>query len=117
VKTIFSFNLSSFLLKAFCDKIYNWCNEIVSFTPGDNGMPVYTYNNYDEGGSNADVATVEKTVIQQEEETTELITSLEENIDKVGETIEPEPIKPWRPDVESERKSRRERIRNMFKRM
>jgi len=29
-------------MQAFCDKIYNWCNEIVTFTPGDNGMPVYS---------------------------------------------------------------------------
>ena len=27
-------------MQAFCDKIYNWCTEIVSFTPGDNGMTV-----------------------------------------------------------------------------
>ena len=27
-------------MQAFCDKIYNWCNEIASWTPGDNGMPV-----------------------------------------------------------------------------
>ena len=27
-------------MQAFCDKIYNWCTEIVSFKPGDNGMPV-----------------------------------------------------------------------------
>jgi predicted membrane chloride channel (bestrophin family) len=27
-------------MQAFCDKIYNWCNEIVSFEPGDNGMKV-----------------------------------------------------------------------------
>ncbi|CAB9502753.1 UPF0187 protein [Seminavis robusta] len=27
-------------MQAFCDKIGNWCNEIVSWTPGDNGMPV-----------------------------------------------------------------------------
>jgi ion channel-forming bestrophin family protein len=25
-------------MQAFCDKIGNWCNEIVSWTPGDNGM-------------------------------------------------------------------------------
>mmetsp|Transcript_35922 Transcript_35922/g.78705 ORF Transcript_35922/g.78705 Transcript_35922/m.78705 type:complete len:418 (+) Transcript_35922:126-1379(+) len=24
-------------MQAFCDKIYNWCTEIVSWTPGDNG--------------------------------------------------------------------------------
>ena len=29
-------------MQAFCDKIYNWCNEIVSWEPGDNGMPVRT---------------------------------------------------------------------------
>jgi len=29
-------------MQAFCDKIYNWCTEIVSFSPGDNGMPVYS---------------------------------------------------------------------------
>ncbi len=28
-------------MQAFCDKIYNWCTEIVSFTPGDNGIPIY----------------------------------------------------------------------------
>jgi putative membrane protein len=25
-------------MQAFCDKIYNWCNEIVSFEDGDNGI-------------------------------------------------------------------------------
>lgn len=29
-------------MQAFCDKIYNWCNEIVSFESGDNGMKVTT---------------------------------------------------------------------------
>jgi predicted membrane chloride channel (bestrophin family) len=33
-------------MQGFCDKIYNWCMEIVSFKPGDNGMPVYYYDNY-----------------------------------------------------------------------
>jgi predicted membrane chloride channel (bestrophin family) len=28
-------------MQAFCDKIYNWCNEIVSWTPGDNGVHIY----------------------------------------------------------------------------
>jgi predicted membrane chloride channel (bestrophin family) len=28
-------------MQAFCDKIYNWCTEIVSFSPGDSGMPIY----------------------------------------------------------------------------
>ncbi len=28
-------------MQAFCDKIYNWCTEIVSFKPGDNGIPIY----------------------------------------------------------------------------
>eukprot|EP00554_Chaetoceros_debilis_P002044 CAMPEP_0194082458 /NCGR_PEP_ID=MMETSP0149-20130528/7965_1 /TAXON_ID=122233 /ORGANISM="Chaetoceros debilis, Strain MM31A-1" /LENGTH=906 /DNA_ID=CAMNT_0038764617 /DNA_START=32 /DNA_END=2752 /DNA_ORIENTATION=- len=32
-------------MQAFCDKMYNWCNEIASFEPGDNGMPVYIYDN------------------------------------------------------------------------
>lgn len=27
-------------MQGFCDKIGNWCNEIVSWTPGDNGMPI-----------------------------------------------------------------------------
>jgi ion channel-forming bestrophin family protein len=27
-------------MQIFCDKIYNWCNEIVSFEAGDNGMVV-----------------------------------------------------------------------------
>merc|ERR1712151_1467083 len=26
-------------MQAFCDKIYNWCMEIVSWEAGDNGMP------------------------------------------------------------------------------
>jgi predicted membrane chloride channel (bestrophin family) len=29
-------------MQAFSDKIGNWCNEIVSWTPGDNGMPINT---------------------------------------------------------------------------
>jgi len=31
-------------MQAFCDKIYNWCMEIVSFEPGDNEMPIYKSN-------------------------------------------------------------------------
>jgi len=27
-------------MQAFCDKIYNWCMEIVSWSPGDNGRPM-----------------------------------------------------------------------------
>lgn len=27
-------------MQAFCDKIYNWCMEIVSWVPGDNGRPM-----------------------------------------------------------------------------
>eukprot|EP00560_Eucampia_antarctica_P007426 CAMPEP_0197823046 /NCGR_PEP_ID=MMETSP1437-20131217/358_1 /TAXON_ID=49252 ORGANISM="Eucampia antarctica, Strain CCMP1452" /NCGR_SAMPLE_ID=MMETSP1437 /ASSEMBLY_ACC=CAM_ASM_001096 /LENGTH=460 /DNA_ID=CAMNT_0043421999 /DNA_START=104 /DNA_END=1486 /DNA_ORIENTATION=+ len=27
-------------MQAFCDKIYNWCMEIVSWNPGDNGRPM-----------------------------------------------------------------------------
>ena len=27
-------------MQAFCDKIGNWCNEIVGWVPGDNGQPV-----------------------------------------------------------------------------
>lgn len=27
-------------MQSFCDKIYNWCNEIMSWTPGDNGRPM-----------------------------------------------------------------------------
>ena len=27
-------------MQAFCDKIYNWCMEIVSWAPGDNGRPM-----------------------------------------------------------------------------
>jgi Bestrophin, RFP-TM, chloride channel len=26
-------------MQAFCDRIYNWCMEMTSWTPGDNGMP------------------------------------------------------------------------------
>ena len=35
----------TFFWVGFCDKIYNWINEIVSFVPGDNGMPVYYHDN------------------------------------------------------------------------
>lgn len=31
-------------MQAFCDKIYNWCMEIVSWSPGDNGRPMRTAN-------------------------------------------------------------------------
>jgi predicted membrane chloride channel (bestrophin family) len=27
-------------MQAFCDKIYNWCTEIMTWQPGDNGTPV-----------------------------------------------------------------------------
>lgn len=27
-------------MQAFCDKIYNWCTEIVSWEKGDNGMQI-----------------------------------------------------------------------------
>jgi ion channel-forming bestrophin family protein len=27
-------------MQVFCDKIYNWCNEIMTWSPGDNGMRV-----------------------------------------------------------------------------
>ena len=27
-------------MQGFCDKIYNWCTEIVSWSPGDNGQPI-----------------------------------------------------------------------------
>ena len=27
-------------MQAFCDKIYNWCTEIMSWSPGDNGMRI-----------------------------------------------------------------------------
>lgn len=27
-------------MQVFCDKIYNWCTEIASFAPGDNGMQI-----------------------------------------------------------------------------
>jgi len=29
-------------MQGFCDKIRNWCNEIVSWEPGDNGMKIET---------------------------------------------------------------------------
>ena len=33
------------IILGFCDKIYNWVAEISSYVPGDNGMPVYYYDN------------------------------------------------------------------------
>ena len=38
-------------MQAFCDKIYNWCNEIVSWEDGDNG--IYTKDTY-QGHSSGD---------------------------------------------------------------
>ena len=41
-------------MQSFCDKIYNWCNEIVSWSPGDNGRnmrPVQTQHAYFTDGS------------------------------------------------------------------
>ena len=82
-------------------------------------MPVYSYNNYDEGGSNADIAAPEPIAAAKvEEETTELTSSLEENF--VSPTAPSEPIKPWRPEDDecsSDKASKRDRIRSLFKRM
>jgi predicted membrane chloride channel (bestrophin family) len=45
-------------MQAFCDKIYNWCKEIVSFKPGeDNGMPIYYYDNYKMDTDNVSMVT------------------------------------------------------------
>lgn len=48
-------------MQTFCDKIYNWCNEIVSFQPGDNGVVVHKNDYYNmepvdiiESASNSD---------------------------------------------------------------
>jgi predicted membrane chloride channel (bestrophin family) len=46
-------------MQAFCDKIYNWCMEIVSWTPGDNGramrpvQPKHAY--FSKGGTSSPV--------------------------------------------------------------
>ena len=43
-------------MQAFCDKIYNWCNEIMTFAPGDNGFqtkPVKPQHAYFSSGSPA----------------------------------------------------------------
>lgn len=43
-------------MQAFCDKIYNWCMEIMSWAPGDNGRPMkpvkpeHAYFTSDTGG-------------------------------------------------------------------
>jgi hypothetical protein len=29
--------------QAFCDKIYTWCMEMVTWRPGDNGMSINSY--------------------------------------------------------------------------
>ena len=34
-------------MQAFCDKIGNWCKEIVSWKPGDSDMPIYAPNKSD----------------------------------------------------------------------
>eukprot|EP00527_Entomoneis_sp_CCMP2396_P001721 CAMPEP_0198149500 /NCGR_PEP_ID=MMETSP1443-20131203/46894_1 /TAXON_ID=186043 /ORGANISM="Entomoneis sp., Strain CCMP2396" /LENGTH=411 /DNA_ID=CAMNT_0043814561 /DNA_START=141 /DNA_END=1376 /DNA_ORIENTATION=- len=44
-------------MQVFCDKIYNWCMEIVSWSPGDNGRPlrpVRTEHAYFTDGSGQD---------------------------------------------------------------
>jgi len=43
-------------MQTFCDKIYNWCTEIVSWRPGDNGMRVNTPTIEQESVSNIDIA-------------------------------------------------------------
>ena len=43
-------------MQAFCDKIYNWCTEIASWRPGDNGMRVNAPTIEHETVSIADVA-------------------------------------------------------------
>jgi Predicted membrane protein len=62
-------------MQGFCDKIYNWCMEIVSFKPGDNGMPVYYYDNYNidalngsVGGGSLTVEATPESVVETEEE-------------------------------------------------
>jgi putative membrane protein len=33
-------------MQAFCDRIYQWCMEITTWTPGDNGMTIIDRNYY-----------------------------------------------------------------------
>jgi len=78
-------------MQGFCDKIYNWCMEIVSFKPGDNGMPVYYYDNYNidmlnTGAKMCDNVMVDVenviTVVQKQEEVVanEMKEAIEENM-------------------------------------
>ena len=95
-------------MQAFCDKIYNWCKEIVSFKPGDNGMPTYYYSNYssdleyDSNNIAKPIASEKKPAITKKsreiEMQPEFFSDLEEAIVEAMENmedVEPEPeVKP-----------------------
>jgi hypothetical protein len=35
-------------MQAFCDRIYQWCMEISTWKPGDNGMTIIDRNYYED---------------------------------------------------------------------
>jgi len=43
-------------MQAFCDKIYNWCMEIMSWSPGDNGKPLNQIRPQDASFADPEVA-------------------------------------------------------------
>ena len=53
-------------MQAFCDKIGNWCNEIVSWTPGDNGMPVKKAESQYTSVTSGDATPMETEVMSQQ---------------------------------------------------
>jgi len=87
-------------MQGFCDKIYNWIFEIASFVPGDNGMPVYLYDNYNvelDGGyigqipprtPIAPIVAEPKVVEPVKEEVVELVEKLEEAISATEPVVE-----------------------------
>jgi len=56
-------------MQAFCDKIYNWCMEIVSWAPGDNGRPMKwqqaQYTTFETEGSDSGISGYDQAAVMQ----------------------------------------------------
>jgi len=56
-------------MQAFCDKIYNWCMEIVSWAPGDNGRPMKwqqaQYTTFETEGSDSGISGYDQAAVLQ----------------------------------------------------
>jgi putative membrane protein len=102
-------------MQGFCDKIYNWITEIVTFTPGDNGMPVYYYDNYDIDMSAGYVGQVSPEVAAIAAEEAELVSMTTEIEDMVQVSATPAPAEDVTPDaVEDEEPAKKSGNWNIF---